>query len=82
MSFRKHPLNCVLTKIEEKLRIATGKIPIAPFCDPGPWALIEGQLSVLASLAKTEKCPRWQNFYYVSPKYVYYFDVEGLSVFL
>ena len=42
-------------------------------------ALIEGQLSAWASLAKTEKCPLWQNF---SPNVVYYFALEGLSVSL
>ena len=46
-------------------------------------ALIEGQLSALASLAKTEKCLLWQKFLLLfSPKFVYYFYLEGLSVFI
>ena len=37
-------------------------------------ALIEGQLSALASLTKTGKCPLRQNFYQFPPKFVYNFD--------
>ena len=39
-------------------------------------ALIEGQLSALASLAKTENCFKF------SPKFVFHFDLEGFKVFL
>ena len=38
-------------------------------------ALIEGQLSALASLEKTEKWPLWPIFTSLSPKFVYYFDL-------
>ena len=44
-------------------------------------ALIEGQLSALASLAKTGKCPLRQNFYQFSLNFVYNFGMEGLSIF-
>ena len=39
-------------------------------------ALIEGRLYALASLAKTGKCPLWQNFVLVLSIFVYYFELE------
>ena len=45
-------------------------------------ALIEGQLSALARLEKTENVHFGKIFTSFSPKCIYYPDLEGLSVFL
>ena len=45
-------------------------------------ALIEGQLSALARLGKTEKCPVWQNFYYFFSKIYLLSGLGGFNYFL
>ena len=45
-------------------------------------ALIKGQLSARARLAKAEKVNFGKSFTCFSPQFVYYLDLEGLSFYL